>query len=481
MAASSNSDPKNPRDEDGDSAATGAATDDNTDTAHEDATRDPLILTPDEEAEAIEERSDQEDRPDDAVPEESAHADAAERVPELEEAEEASAEEDAEINGAENAETAEDHEPMPDADRADADEIVAVPVPATEAEPEPERQAEPARSEPVQQGSGGFLPLLLGGVAAAGIGFAVAQYAVPEGWPTPATPDPGVSEALTAQADRIAALEAAIADLPEAPVAPEVDEGAIASAVEAQLGESLRDERTAALASVSERIDALAAEVAALADRPVVEGSAELSDDQIAALQANLDAAVADARAEMEAALEAAAAAEAEADRAAQAASARVALDRIRAAADAGTPYAEALAPIRAIGAEIPDALASPADTGLPALPALQESFPDAARAALEASIRAGGSDAPVDRALAFLRTQTGARSLTPRAGDDPDAILSRAEAALRSGDLVAVLAELDALPEAGQAEMSAWRASAEARAAALEALSELTQALDQT
>jgi hypothetical protein len=81
-------------------------------------------------------------------------------------------------------------------------------------------------------------------------------------------------------------------------------------------------------------------------------------------------------------------------------------------------------------------------------------------------------------RITAFLRAQTGARSLTPREGNDPDAILSRAEAALREGDLVATLAELDALPAEGAARLAEWRAQAEARLAASQAVAELVASL---
>ena len=55
-----------------------------------------------------------------------------------------------------------------------------------------------------------------------------------------------------------------------------------------------------------------------------------------------------------------------------------------------------------------------------------------------------------------------------PRAGDGPDAILSRAEAALAGDDLDAALAELDALPEVVRAAMGDWLAGAEARQQAL-------------
>jgi len=73
-----------------------------------------------------------------------------------------------------------------------------------------------------------------------------------------------------------------------------------------------------------------------------------------------------------------------------------------------------------------------------------------------------------------FLRSQTGARSLAPRDGDDTDAVLSRAEAALRQGDLATTLTELDALTGDPAAAMAAWRAQAETRMAALAALTVL-------
>jgi hypothetical protein len=83
-----------------------------------------------------------------------------------------------------------------------------------------------------------------------------------------------------------------------------------------------------------------------------------------------------------------------------------------------------------------------------------------------------------MERFGAFLRSQTGARSTAPRAGDDPDAVLSRAEGALAEGQIAAALTLLEALPEAGRAEVAAWRAAAEARLAAVDAAEALAAAL---
>jgi len=74
---------------------------------------------------------------------------------------------------------------------------------------------------------------------------------------------------------------------------------------------------------------------------------------------------------------------------------------------------------------------------------------------------------------------QIGGRSVEPREGDDPDAILSRTEAAVTSGDLGAVLAEVSALPEGAQATMADWVAMVETRVAADAAMAELAATLD--
>ena len=76
-----------------------------------------------------------------------------------------------------------------------------------------------------------------------------------------------------------------------------------------------------------------------------------------------------------------------------------------------------------------------------------------------------------------FLKTQLQARSVTPKDGDDADAVLSRAEAALKDGRLSDTLAELDTLPEASKAEMSPWMEAAKARQDALNTIETLLSA----
>ena len=79
-----------------------------------------------------------------------------------------------------------------------------------------------------------------------------------------------------------------------------------------------------------------------------------------------------------------------------------------------------------------------------------------------------------MSRTRAFLMTEAGIRSLRPREGTDPDAILSRAEAAARDGDLARALAEIGTLPAEGQEAMAGWVAEAKKRIDAVEAVAAL-------
>ena len=69
-------------------------------------------------------------------------------------------------------------------------------------------------------------------------------------------------------------------------------------------------------------------------------------------------------------------------------------------------------------------------------------------------------------RMASFLVSQTGARSLEPREGDDADAILSRAEAALRQGDVAGARALVAQLPEVAQTAMAGIGAATNAKMA---------------
>jgi hypothetical protein len=383
--------------------------------------------------------------------------------------------------------------------------------PVDEVAPEPEavgedpKPAAPPPPPPVRSGSSIAIPLIFGGVIAALAGFAASRFILPDGWTGQGETEAALIElrsATEAQAARVGALESALAALRDEVAAVPDATSAVAAIQEDLRGQvaeaaAAASQATERLGDLDRQLGEFASRIDELAMRPMPGGlDAASLDAELSEFRGELSAAVEAARAEIvqaqeeaaaiaaraaedAAAQEAAAAEEAEATRAAAEAAARAAardaaVSRILAALESGEPYDRDVATLE--GVEIPEALSAPAANGVPTLAALAETYPEAARAALDASIRANAGDDPVDRFTAFLRVQTGARSLEPRVGDDPDAILSRAEAAVRAGDLDTALSELSTLPDAGQAEMGGWIQSARTRLDALSAAQSLLQ-----
>ncbi len=377
------------------------------------------------------------------------------------------------------------HDLKPAEDEAPADESEASSDDVAEASEEaPTEEPAPDNPAPVPaRKSGGVAPFagfVIGGIAAAAIGFGAARYVVPEGWPFPGTapvedPLPGL---VAAQSDEIAALKAETAQLGATLAALQND----SSAADARQSLSERSDQLAtALAAATARLDALDARLAAV-EKLAPEGSAAADaaakayDRELAALREMFQGELA----KIEAAQVDASTLEANATQAAQAATGQAALSRVMAALDTGQPYTDALSDLTtATGLTAPAALADHASEGVPTLANLQASFPEAARAALDAAIRAGVKDGSIGKVEAFLRIQLGTRTLEPKAGDDPDAVLSRAEDALRRGDLSGALSEIDALPEAAQPALATWKAQAESRKSAIEAGAALAQQLN--
>jgi hypothetical protein len=339
----------------------------------------------------------------------------------------------------------------------------------------PEPAADPAavvRTEQVTVRQGGFWSMLLGGIAAAGIGVFAAPYLqplLPPGWgaPSQATVDPA---RIDAQAERIAELETQISGL----------------AIPPDLSGELEG-LSQTLTGLTGQIADLESRVTDLAERPATPAaSGGASDEAIAAFEDRLAAQRAEDASQQDAieALRAEIAAlrgEAEAQEAAARDSAvfalrRAALTRIRTALDTGEGFAPALTDLRETGADVPEPLAAVAETGVPTRAMLVEGFPASARAALAAARAEAGEGASV---TGFLRSQLGLRSLTPREGDDADAVLSRAESALAQGRISDALAEIDALPEGARGAMADWATAAKSRADALAAAEALSAAMN--
>jgi hypothetical protein len=304
--------------------------------------------------------------------------------------------------------------------------------------------------------------LVLGGAGAAVIGFAL-SYALPGGWPV--TPD---MSALDTQG-------AALTQRIEQGQTQLVD-------IQAQVGTMAAD-----LASLQDQMQGLSTRVQTIEQRPIVDAGAEARaalkeyEAAIAALQKtqqDLQGQVAKLQADLADRIAKAQELSDTAKAAAFQAQARAELNTLRAALDTGAPFTAQLNAVSTLPADVPQALSAVASAGLPSLPDLQSSFPEYARPALVASIKAQTPDGAGAWFMAFMRTQTGARSLEAREGDDPDAVLSRAEEALRNGQLAAVQQTLDGLPEEGQAIMAPWQQLAQARLDGLTAFDLLTTQL---
>lgn len=383
-----------------------------------------------------------------------------------------------------------------------------------DAEPAVEETAPPPAPTPepvvVKRGPG-IGALLIGGVVAAALGYGAAIFGFAGSNDTTAT-DTALAEAVAAidaQQGTISALEAQVVALAavEPPVIPEVD----LSGVEASVAAVASDVAgvSSSLSGVTTSIEALTARVAVLEDRPIFTG--EMAEDSAAmiaavdaletrlteertaaaeavaeaeatqaAAEAAAQAAQAEAAAEVQAAADASDAAIAQAEATAQemaaATQAEAALTRVEAALAAGEPFAEVLADLPG---ETPEALAAAAEAGVATLEELQAAYPAAARAALPIALRETAGDSAADRVGAFLLGQIGGRSIEPREGDGPDAVLSRAEAAVAAGDLPTALTEISALPEGAQAMLDDWVTQVETRVAADAALAEISATLE--
>lgn len=335
--------------------------------------------------------------------------------------------------------------------------------PVTEATPAPRKTS--------------VVPMVAGGVLAAAIGFGAAIL-VPNVWPLGDTT--ALQVQLDAQTAELDALKSSVAELAQAP-APSGDQALIDRVAALEATPVAPD-----LSPLTARLDALDQALTALKSSPA--SGATFDPTALAPLQAQIDAlksggipatALAEATAAIDAKLAEAdakvAAVKAGAEAIAAATAKRAAVHQLQAALDSGASYTSALADLG--DPALPAVLAEHAASGLPTLQSLRQDFPDAARAALDAALQASTGESWTDRVTTFLRGQTGTRSLTPREGSDPDAVLSRAEAALAAGDLTTALGEIAVLSSEGQTAMAEWLARAQLRQEAARSVQTLATA----
>ncbi|SIO20626.1 COG4223 family protein [Vannielia litorea] len=368
-------------------------------------------------------------------------------------------------------------EPAPEigSDESTAQKPADVPDLTTSPEPEATPDA-PAAAAPAPQKSG-VVPMVFGGVLAGLIGFAAAWYIWGQGDSSAAlegrlTEQEEATAALRgelggkASAETLAALEARVASIEAAPAA-DTSESEARVAAQAE-----------ALAALSARIEALEKAPVEGSQDPAAQAALAAYGREVEALRKEMSEQMTRMNAVLEAAKETeaqAAARQEEAAAAAARAAEQQAMLEVSQALDNGTAYDAPLG--RISSAEVPEGLAAHAAEGVLTLDALKASFPAAARNALKiAREETAGEDG--GGFGSWITRQVGARSLEPKEGDDPDAVLSRAEAALNAGDLGATLQELAALPPGGQQAMDQWIAQATRRNDAVTGASALSDTL---
>ena len=325
----------------------------------------------------------------------------------------------------------------------------------------------------------GVLPLLLGGAIAALLGFGAAQYAS-HGWPFNTGKDQvaALQSQLAAQDKTIAALKAQVAQLGQTA-------GALPGRLDkltSDLGQKIAADGKTLSARIQTNTLAIDDLKNSQASASSSQGGGTVPADvtaKIAALDKRVAALESNVKGQIAAAQKVADEEKAKAEAAARQARARGALTAINAALTAGGGYTQPVATLQQDGVTVPPALAGAAEEGVPTLDKLRSDFDPAARKALAVSVRDTMGGGVWGRVKAFFQVQTGARSLTPRSGDSPDAILSRAQAAVDKGDLSGAIETLKSLPKAGQEAMAPWTAKAEIRLKAKAAAKALGAKLD--
>lgn len=154
-------------------------------------------------------------------------------------------------------------------------------------------------------------------------------------------------------------------------------------------------------------------------------------------------------------------------DRTTEAAAAALAAALLAEAAETSRPFAQELTALERVLPLSADTLALRrlAETGAPTRSALAAEFDDAAAHASIAARDPGERGAFFDRVGYALASIVTIRRVGSTVGDQPDAVLARAERQVDEGDVDGALTTLAALPPNAARAMSGWRNAAERRA----------------
>jgi len=320
--------------------------------------------------------------------------------------------------------------------------------------------------------SSGVLQLVVAGFVCAGFGFGAAILSQPSNPIWPIHPDMAqFRDETTGQIigidTRLNALEGRVTD---------VDERAVGDVFQSDLDELTNGygQRFLEIASQLENFDKrLAALEESTIESAIPDELVAQYQDEVKRLKETLEA----QRESLQKFMSETAEATNEVTQRAKETVARGILAQIRAAIDAGGPFDTAIKEFdEQVGHALPNQLRSLAQEGVQTYQELRDSFAEAARSALNAArdeLNESGGFMGIGN---YLRQQFQARSVTPKMGDDADAVLSRVEQELRENDLTGALNELDALPDAARDQMQPWIDQARERQDALEQLDILSQ-----
>lgn len=435
-------------------------------------------MSDDSDSEPVEDQADQDGETDD--------------LPDPNDDEIESLDEDSASDDAESDESNDEIEPDESHDEHDQSDVEDL---STEEEPVVEDVVEEKVVERIVEKKGGFMPALLGGVAAAIIGFIAGRGEMldqffPVSDNQVETQVSGLSDAMGSLGETVAGLSSQVTGLQDAQSA----DGDAFAALQGQLDDlSVPDlsgvegsiaEINASVTAVSATLDDLGTRLSELEKRPIAENVSEEAiaayERELSALQSTIsdqqsavEAAIAEQREEVAAFLAEAKAAEATADEAARSAQVQTHIAEVLAAIDSGEPFPDAVAALNSLGVTVDPALADVGAEGVSTLVSLQGDLVPLARAALASAREADSASQGIG---SFLQRQLGARSVTPQEGDSPNAVLSRIEAAVGAGDLDTALQEADTLPGAAKADLADWLSAAQARQAATQAASALIE-----
>lgn len=225
-----------------------------------------------------------------------------------------------------------------------------------------------------------------------------------------------------------------------------------------------------------------ASELQQLSENQTVTENLQALNERVDGLAGQLDERARTLREEVETLRAAVAEAQKTAEEAAgtTSAAAMLALGQVEAAVEAGRPFAEPLSRLRRLVDELPggdDALAGwseSAEAGIPTLPALKERFEELVVEA-GSRIETGSGPAWLNQAMERAASIVSIRRVGEDvAGDSPDAVLARAEAALDRGDLRRAVDEVGTLQGKPAELFAGWLEDARARLAATEGLVQL-------